>query len=66
MALSNGLTKVDTPPTKLKVSATVTFAQQEVGWKVDSSALTVKGTVPGVTAESFQEARSRQGQLSDL
>jgi osmotically inducible protein OsmC len=56
MALSNGLAKAGTPPTKLEVSATVTFAQQEVGWKVASSALTVKGTVPGATAESFQEA----------
>ena len=34
----------------------VTFAQQEVGWKVDSSALSVRGTVPGATAEGFQEA----------
>ena len=38
------------------MSATVTFAQQEVGWKVASSALTVTGSVPGATAESFQEA----------
>jgi osmotically inducible protein OsmC len=58
MALSNGLTKAGTPPTKLEVSATVTFSQQEVGWKVSSSALTVKGTVPGATAEGFQEAAS--------
>ena len=56
MALSNGLTKADTPPTKLEVCATVTFAQQEVGWKVDSSAIMVTGTVPGATAEGFQEA----------
>ncbi len=56
MALSNMLTQADTPPTKLEVSATVTFAQQEVGWKVASSALTVTGSVPGATAESFQEA----------
>ena len=47
MALSNGLTQAGTPPTKLEVSATVTFAQQEVGWKVASSALTVTGSVPG-------------------
>ncbi len=56
MALSNGLTKAGTPPTKLEVSATVTFAQIPDGWKVDSSALTVTGTVPGATAEGFQEA----------
>lgn len=56
MALSNGLTQAGTPPAKLEVSATVTFAQQEVGWKVASSALAVVGSVPGATAESFQQA----------
>ena len=56
MALSNGLGQAGTPPTRLEVSATITFAQQEVGWKVDSSALSVRGTVPGATAEGFQEA----------
>lgn len=56
MALSNGLTQAGTPPAKLEVSATVTFAQQEVGWKVSSSALAVTGDVPGATAESFQNA----------
>lgn len=56
MALSNALTQAGTPPKRLEVSATVTFAQQEVGWKVDSSALTVTGDVPGATAASFQSA----------
>ena len=56
MALSNGLTKAGTPPTKLEVNATVTFAQVEDGWKVASSALTVNGAVPGATEESFKTA----------
>ena len=56
MALSAGLGRAGTPPTRLEVSATVTFQQIEGGWKVASSALTVKGTVSGVTADEFAAA----------
>ena len=56
MALSNGLAKAGTPSEKLEVSATVTFQQVEDGWKVASSALTVKGTVPGADAAGFRQA----------
>ena len=56
MALSAGLGRAGTPPTRLEVSATVTFQQIEGGWKVASSALTVKGTVDGVTADEFGAA----------
>jgi len=56
MALSNGLSKADTPPTKLEVSATVTFEIGEGGAKVASSALTVKGTVPGINYGVFKKA----------
>ncbi len=56
MALSAGLGRAGTPPTRLEVSATVTFQQIEGGWKVASSALTVKGTVDGVTADEFAAA----------
>ena len=56
MALSNGLSKAGTPPDKLEVSATVTFEQESGGWKVASSALSVRGTVPGADASAFQEA----------
>ena len=56
MALSAGLGRAGTPPTRLEVSATVTFQQIEGGWKVASSALTVKGTVDGVTADEFDAA----------
>jgi len=31
----------------------VTFAQVDGGWKVASSALTVSGEVPGISAEDF-------------
>ena len=56
MALSAGLGKAGTPPTKLEVGASVTFVQIEGGWKVSSSALTVVGTVPGIDAAAFQAA----------
>ena len=56
MALSAGLGRAGTPPTKLEVDATVTFEQIEGGWKVASSALTVVGTVPGIDAGAFKAA----------
>jgi osmotically inducible protein OsmC len=56
MALAAGLGRGGTPPSKLDVSATVTFDQVEGGWKVTSSALRVVGTVPGLDASGFQAA----------
>ncbi len=56
MALSNGLAKAGTTATKLEVSATVTFDKAEAGWRVASSAISVRGWVPGATPESFQAA----------
>ena len=52
---------------KLEVGATVTFAQIEGGWKVGSSALTVKGTVPGRRRGDVQGGgRGGQGRLPHL
>ena len=56
MALSAGLGRAGTPPRKLEASAEVTFQQIEGGWKVDSSALKVRGDVPGIDAQTFAEA----------
>jgi osmotically inducible protein OsmC len=56
MAFAGGLGRAGTPPTRLEVSAEVTFAQVESGWKVTSSALTVRGEVPGISAEDFRAA----------
>ena len=56
MALSFGLGQAGTPPEKLEVSAAVTFDNVEGGWKVTSSALTVRGRVPGVDASGFRQA----------
>lgn len=55
MAFSAGLGRNGTPPTSLEVSATVTFDKLEAGWKVVSSALTVRGAVPGLDAATFRD-----------
>ena len=56
MALSAGLGKAGTPPSKLEVDATVTFEQIEGGWKVCCSDLKVVGTVPGIDQAGFEAA----------
>lgn len=56
MALSANLGRAGTPPDRLEVSAEVTFDKVDAGWKVASSALTVRGWVPGATAEDFRAA----------
>lgn len=56
MALSFGLANAKTPPTKLDVSAAVTFDRADSGWRVISSALTVRGRVPGLDQDGFRRA----------
>jgi osmotically inducible protein OsmC len=56
MAFSNGLAKTGHPAERLDVSATVTFDETDAGWSVVSSALTVRGRVPGIDAEGFRAA----------
>ena len=56
MALSAGLGKTGTPPTRLDVEATVTFDKGDSGWRILSSFLRVVGTVPGIDSEKFSEA----------
>lgn len=56
MALSFGLANAKTPPTRLDVSASVTFDRVDAGFKVVSSALTVRGRVPGLDQEGFRKA----------
>lgn len=53
MAFSGSLARNGTPPTSLAVSAAVTFDKTDAGWKVVSSALTVRGVVPGIDAATF-------------
>jgi osmotically inducible protein OsmC len=56
MSLSGRLARAGTPPERLDVSAEVTFDKLEAGWKVVSSAITVRGRVPGISAEDFNAA----------
>ena len=53
MAFSNILAKAGTPPTSLDTSAAVTFVP---GTGITGSALTVRGVVPGISAEDFAAA----------
>lgn len=55
MAFSAGLGRNGTPPERLDVSSTVTFDKRDDGWKVASSALNVRGVVPGIDAAKFKE-----------
>ena len=56
MALSGALARAGTPPDQLQVTAEVTFDKLEAGWRVVSSALTVRGRVPGISAADFDAA----------
>ena len=56
MAFSGALARAGTPPQSLAVSAEVTFDKLESGWKVTSSALTVRGVVPGISEADFKAA----------
>jgi osmotically inducible protein OsmC len=56
MALSSNLAKAGSPAEQLDVAAEVTFDKLEPGWRVTRSALTVRGRVPGMSAEDFRAA----------
>jgi osmotically inducible protein OsmC len=56
MAFSAGLGRAGTPPERLHVTCEVTFDKLEAGWTVISSALTVRGVVPGMTEADFVAA----------
>jgi lipoyl-dependent peroxiredoxin len=54
MALSNVLAEGGTPPERLEITAVCTFDVDEV--KVSSSTLDIRGYVPGMDVEDFQNA----------
>ncbi len=56
MALSNGLAKGGHAPTRLEVTATVSFDRVGEGWGVTKSELEVRGAVPGIDDETFRKA----------
>lgn len=53
MALSNGLAKDGTPPDSIEARAEVTFVP---GTGITTSHLTVRATVPGISADDFAAA----------
>ena len=53
MALSHALAQAGTPPTSLDTTADVTF---QPGTGITGIVLKVTGSVPGISAEQFQEA----------
>lgn len=56
MSLSNQLKQRGSAPDRLDVSATVTIAKGDTGFGITTSALTVRGNVPGMDAATFDEA----------
>lgn len=56
MALSHGLAQAGTPPERLETSADVTF---QPGEGITGIHLTVRGTVPGLSAEDFATAAEK-------
>jgi osmotically inducible protein OsmC len=56
MALSVGLTQAGNPPESLSGSAAVTVDQVEGGFGITKIALTVRGRVPGLDADGFEQA----------
>jgi lipoyl-dependent peroxiredoxin len=60
MALSATLARGGTPPERLEVSSTVALDRKEGGgFKVSSSHLQVRGTVPGLDQAGFEDAAKR-------
>ena len=55
MALAAALSRNETPPERLEVSAEVSLDRVEGGLKITSVELSVRGTVPGVDSAAFQE-----------
>lgn len=56
MAFSAALVRAGSEPERLDVSAEVTFDKLEAGWRVTTSALTVRGWVPGISKADFDAA----------
>lgn len=56
MALSSNLAKAGFRAERLDVTSTITADKLDAGWTVISSALTVRGRVPGADDAAFQAA----------
>lgn len=55
MALSLGLEQGGTPPTRVEASAACTIDKVPDGFKITTMKLTVRATVPGLSADAFQK-----------
>jgi osmotically inducible protein OsmC len=55
MALSHMLSEGGHPPTKIHTSAQVDFGQVPGGFAIQKITLTVEGSVPGLSADQFQD-----------
>jgi lipoyl-dependent peroxiredoxin len=56
MALSGGLARAGTPPTKLETDAVATFDRKGEGYAFTTLALTVRGRVDGIDEDAFRGA----------
>lgn len=56
MALAHGLSLQGHPPTRISTTAACTIEKTDGGFAVTQMSLTVRGTVPGVSAEQFRQA----------
>ena len=56
MALSAGLEKAGTPPTRIETEAACTIAKVGEGFKITTMELTVRGKVPGIDQAGFRKA----------
>jgi lipoyl-dependent peroxiredoxin len=56
MALSGGLARAGTPPTKLETDAVATFDRKGEGYAFTKLALTVRGQVDGIEEDAFRSA----------
>jgi osmotically inducible protein OsmC len=54
MALSGGLEKEGTPPTKIETEAACTIERSGEGFKITTMKLVVRAEVPGIKPEAFQ------------
>jgi osmotically inducible protein OsmC len=56
MALAFGLTGAGKTPEELRTTAVVSIEKEDAGWTVKTSELTLKGKVPGMSADEFKQA----------
>jgi osmotically inducible protein OsmC len=56
MALSGGLARAGTPPTRLETDAVATFDRRGEGYAFTTLALTVRGQVEGMDEDAFRAA----------